>query len=159
MNEDLTGLTLIELLDLLEPVPEPPPVSLWPQTAGWIVLGLVIAAGVAWLVHRRHSAWRSNAYRREALREIAAAGNDPVALAAILRRTALAAYPRDRVAGLHGPAWLEFLDGTGDTTAFTDGPGKAIAIAPYAPRETEPDIAAPVAAWVRRHRQHSGRSG
>ena len=44
MTEDLAGLTLVELLDLLEPVVEPPPVPLWPQTQGWIWLGLAVAA-------------------------------------------------------------------------------------------------------------------
>ena len=32
MESEFDGLGLVELLDLLEPVPEPVPVSLWPST-------------------------------------------------------------------------------------------------------------------------------
>ncbi len=152
MNEDLSQLTLVELLDLLEPVPEPAPIPLFPQTAGWLVLGLVAAAAAGWLGYRWVRARRRNAYRRAALSEIAKAGDDPAALALILRRTALAAYPRAAVAGLHGEAWLSFLETSGDGTAFRQGPGRAIATAPYASSGPVPGIAELAARWVRRHR-------
>jgi len=42
----------------------------------------------------------------------------------ILKRAALAAWPREQVASLNGAAWLAFLDRTGRTTAFTIGPGR-----------------------------------
>ncbi len=102
MNEDLSQLDLVELLQRLEPIPVPAPVSLWPQTAGWVWLGLILLL-LAALGLRRWLRWRrANAYRGAALVAVATAGRDPVALAAILRRTALAAFPRAPVAGLHG---------------------------------------------------------
>ena len=153
MTDDLSGLTLVELLDLLEPVPEPAPVSLWPQTAGWIWLGVIIAAVAVFLVWRWMAIHRANAYRRAALKEITGLGDDPAALAAVLRRTALAAYPRGSVAGLHGEAWLGFLDHAYDGTGFRDGPGRAVAIAPYGPAQAAPGLAALVARWVRTHRR------
>ena len=73
MSEDLSRLTLVDLLDLLEPVPEPPQVSLWPQTVGWIWLGLAVACVAGWLGRRWLMNRRANAYRRAALKEIAAA--------------------------------------------------------------------------------------
>ncbi|MBN8910366.1 MAG: DUF4381 family protein, partial [Rhodospirillales bacterium] len=50
--------------------------------------------------------WRRNRYRRAALRELGRlprTGNVVPALAALLKRTALAAFPRERVAALTGP--------------------------------------------------------
>lgn len=153
MTEDLSQLGLVELLDLLEPIPEPPPVSLWPQTAGWawLAIALLVLLGLAlrlWLAHRR-----ANAYRRAALAEIAASGQDPLALAEILRRTALVAYPRAEVASLCGHDWLAFLDGAYGGTGFSAGPGRALASLPYRPIDAVPDLAPLVAEWVRGHRR------
>ena len=91
MKDEFKGLGLVELIELLEEVPEPPPVSMMPQTLGWIVVGLVLAALLFLLIRwavRRH---REEAYRRAALRELDEAGDDPAAISAVLRRTALAA--------------------------------------------------------------------
>ena len=68
--------------------------------------------------------YRRNAYRREALRQLDAV--DPGGISTVLKRTALAAWPREQVAALTGAAWLAFLDRTGRTTAFTDGAGRHI---------------------------------
>ena len=156
MNEDLSKLNLVDLLELLEPVPKPPPVSMWPQTEGWIWLGVVFAACAVWLARRWiHHRW-ANAYRRVALKEIAEAGEDPAALAEILRRAALAGYPRAKVAGLHGEDWLAFLDRSYGETGFLDGPGRALAVAPYAPSVGATDLAPLAADWVRRHRRTVG---
>ncbi len=157
MSEDLTRLTLVDLLDLLEPVPEPPQVSLWPQTAGWIWLGLAVVCVAAWLGRRWLVNRRANTYRRAALRAIAAAGDDPAALAVIVRRAALAGYPRVEVAGLYGEDWLAFLDEAYGGTGFREGPGGLLAEAPYAAATNAPYLAPLVALWVRNH--HGQRGG
>ncbi|TDJ68699.1 MAG: DUF4381 domain-containing protein [Proteobacteria bacterium] len=154
MSQDLSQLNLVELLDLLEPIPEPAPISLWPETAGWIWVGIVLLASGAWCVRRWHLHRYANAYRRAALREIAIVGNEPVALADILRRAALAAYPRAEVAGLHAEKWLAFLDKSYGGTGFREGPGRVIAIAPYRPVDETPGIALLATEWVRRHCQN-----
>ena len=93
-------------------IPLPREVSLWPQT--WplrIAIVLIVAATVLaiWrFVHR----FRANRYRREALAELERIGRaagglpDQVAtrLSVLLRRTALAAFPRETVAPLAGTA-------------------------------------------------------
>jgi len=104
---------LSELIDLLPPVPEPAPVSWLPQTWGWAVVGLTLLVLLAWFSWRRYRHWRANRYRRAALQELAqrlAAGEGAVALAEVLRRTALVAFPRAEVAALRGEAWCEFLN-------------------------------------------------
>lgn len=152
MNEDLTGKNLVELIDLLEPAPEPAQVSMMPATSGWIWLGFLLLAVVSllvrWLLARR----RANAYRRAALDELSSAGFDTVAIAAIVRRTALAAYPRDRVAHLHGEAWLSFLDESYGGRGFSNGSGRAIASAPYAATDPDAGLADIAREWIRRHR-------
>jgi hypothetical protein len=102
----------------------PPQVPLWPPAPGWWIVaaaGLATAAILALAAVARH---RRNAYRREAVRQLDTV--DPGGISAILKRTALAAWPREQVAALSGTAWLAFLDRTGRTTAFTDGAGRHI---------------------------------
>jgi hypothetical protein len=160
MNEQnlaTEGVNLVDLLDRLAEPLEPAPVSMAPQTAGWTVLTVVLALVLAWLAWRWVQRWRANAYRRAALAELDAAGDDPAAVADILRRTALVAWPRDRVASLSGADWLRFLDATGGG-GFLDGPGAALASAPYRSDAAAPapGLGALAARWVRRHRVETG---
>jgi Ca-activated chloride channel family protein len=53
-------------------------------------------------------------------------------LSLLVRRTALAAFPRKQVAPLTGAAWLAFLDRTSDASEFSQGAGRWLASAPYA---------------------------
>ncbi len=153
MSEDLTKLNLAELLDLLEPMPEPGSVSLWPQTQGWIWLAMVVTAAAAWLIRRGVKIYRANAYRRAAVKQLEEAGDNPIAIAEIVRRTALAAYPRAEVAGLYGERWLDFLDAACDGNAFCSGPGRMLATAPYAATEQVDGLKEVAIAWVRGHRK------
>ena len=100
MTPDYEGLNLIELLDLLEPTPEPDPIAMTPQTPGWIVLGIVLALAALWALRKLVRHRRAGAYRRAALRELDSAGDDAARIADVLRRTALAGFPRAQVAGL-----------------------------------------------------------
>lgn len=157
MEDDLNKLNLVELIELLEPAPEPPPVSMLPQTVGWLWLALVLLAfgTLAWRAWQRKRA--AEAYRAAALRELDKAGADPARIAEVLRRAALGAFPRAEVAGLHGADWLAFLDRTGGGSAFRTGPGQAIATAPYrpgAPADGVADgLADAAAGWIRHHRR------
>lgn len=131
MNEEYQGKSLVELLDMLEPVPEPERVSMMPQTAGWLVLALVglVLGWLALRVFLKHH--HANAYRRAALAELDHSGDDPALIAPILRRTALAAYPRAEVAGLHGADWAAFLDRTAKGSSFSSETGLRLVSAPY----------------------------
>lgn len=102
---------------------------------------LVLAVWIAWHAWKR---WRASAYRRAALAEwqrLRTQATNPglreVALRhlpELVKRTALAAFPREKVASLSGMEWLQFLDCTGDTDAFTRGRGQLLADLAYDPR-------------------------
>lgn len=97
-------------------VASPGTISWWPATPGWAVLAAGLALYLLYRGGRALRRWRRNRYRREARRElrqlVASAGPETLANAAsdLLKRTALAAFPRPRVAGLHGAAWVDFLN-------------------------------------------------
>lgn len=152
MSDSDQNLTLVDLIDMLVEVPEPPPVSMLPQTGGWIVLGLLVVALLGWLMWRAARRYRANAYRRAALKALASAGDDPTAISEILRRAALAVYPRDAVASLEGEAWLRFLDSTVAGDAFSAGVGKALADGPYRSSPPVAGLGALARRWVHKHR-------
>lgn len=95
------------------------PPSWAPQTIGWPVLAGVLAVVGLMLAWRWWRRWRANRYRREALVELAGLRRQLAddarraealeGMAALLKRVALAAWPRTSVAGLSGTAWADFL--------------------------------------------------
>lgn len=157
MNGAFEGKSLVELLDMLEPVPEPQPVSMVPQTAGWLVLGLFGLAVTCWLLWIALRRYRANGYRRAALRALQAAGDDPAQLATLLRRTALAAYPRSQVAGLHGEDWAGFLNKTYGQSGFATDVGRALLSAPFRQQPPDPAATQLVRNWIIGHRRDGGR--
>jgi len=141
-------------------IPLPPAVSFWPQTwPSWIAIVLVVVgliAGTWWLVRW----WRANRYRRAALAELDDIVCTPIqgqtisALALLVRRTALAAFPRQKIAALSGRAWLAFLDRTYGGDEFLHGPGRALSLSPYAPQRGGGDMRPLidlVRRWIRTH--------
>lgn len=152
MSEASEYTSLVDLIDQLAEVPDMPPVSMMPQTQGWIVVAAIAVMGLI-LALRRVLRWRrATAYRRAALRALDHAGDDPVAISAILKRAALVVYPRDRVAPLSGDDWLRFLDATGGETGFLTGPGRVLAEAAYRSGGAGADPALTTLArrWLRR---------
>jgi hypothetical protein len=144
-------------------IPLPREVSLWPQT--WearlaTVLLLVVVIALVW---RFADYRRVNRYRREALAELYAFRRSSDAdrsdllarLSLLVRRTALAAFPREQVAPLAGPAWLAFLDRSYGGQEFSNGVGRLLGSGPY--RQTPPDdaelqsLVALVRRWIRGH--------
>jgi len=106
----------------------PPSVEWWPLASGWyFLLGLLLIA-FGWYSYRAARRWISNRYRRAALcelkllQEAAQDGADQAAslrqLPALLKRTALSAYPRKQVASLSGKDWFDFLNSTLNKPVF-----------------------------------------
>jgi hypothetical protein len=147
-------------LDRLHDIAVPPPIPWWPPAPGWYAVGGVglVLVGVAGSA--AGSRWWRNRYRRAALKELRRlprGGNLVPALAELLKRTALAAFPRDRVASLTGERWLRFLNETGRTDDFTRDPGTVLGDTEYRP---DPLLAEAEAArlidiarhWIAHHR-------
>lgn len=139
-------------------IPLPAAISLWPTT--WtsriaiVVLIVALIAAVAWFAYR----WHANRYRRAAVAELDEIMRDPRAtvgaLELLVRRTALAAFPRQAIAPLTGQAWLAFLDRSYGGDGFSNGAGRTLAISPYTPPQPIENIgplADLVRRWIRTH--------
>ena len=141
------GLPMTDPLAELRGYHPPDPVSWWPPAPGWWLLALLIVGLLIWVTVWALGAWRrrrlARAAPRAALDELAALraaharDGDATAfargLSRLLRRFALARYPRRAVAGLSGEDWLAFLDAHGGGGRFQAGPGRELLTAPYRP--------------------------
>jgi len=153
MSGHLEGKNLVELLDMLEPVQDPAPVSLIPQTPGWIVLGLLVLGLIVWTLRLIRTRRHARAYRRAALAELAGVGDDAARIASLLRRTALAGFPRHKVASLAGADWLNFLDQSYGGEGFSGETGQVLLNAPYRRNASDPALADLARQWITSHRQ------
>lgn len=143
----------------------PAPVTWWPLAPGWWLLGgiaLIALGAVVFVLVRR---WRQRRYRRVALRRLDALyaqwqqhgdRNEFLQnLNRLLKQTALHAFPAQRVAALHGAAWLRFLDSTLPQPQFADPATQSLA-EPYRPHDDaslQADaLRGATAYWLRRHR-------
>ncbi|MFO1351033.1 MAG: DUF4381 domain-containing protein [Gammaproteobacteria bacterium] len=140
--------------------PAPP---FWPLAPGWWLLGVLLGSTLALLgyrLFRHYRRWRRRRSILQALTELYRAlqnGGTQAEFAAqlsmLLRRAALARFARSSVAGLNDSEWLQFLDRTGGNGGFAEGPGRALASAPYA-RAAEFDasrVYALARAWLQRN--------
>lgn len=158
MSEDLSGLNLVELYDRLIQPEVPPPLSMWPQTAGWLWLGAALLLLTLFAVWKFYTWRRATAYRRAALAALKEAGDDPVAISDVLRRTALAGFPRAEVAQLYGSDWLAFLDHSVPSGGFAGSEaGQVLAAAPHRPQAPNRDLPALAESWIKTHRQEGAR--
>jgi len=132
---------------------QPAPPSWMPQTIGWYVLFALLAVALAWWAFRVIRRWRANRYRREALRVLPATPASQ--LSALLKRTALSAWPRQDVAALTGASWLAFLNRTTPKPAFAEPPATVvedIALHPDPlPSSDEAVLREKTAHWIRNH--------
>ena len=124
--------SLENLHDLVMPVP----VSWWPPAPGWVIVSAVLVMVLGWWLIHAIQHWQSNSYRREALVLLEKIDGSEAELPTLIKRVALSAYPRERVASLTGEQWLAFLDQTGHTDVFTMGAGRWLARLAYEPQLT-----------------------
>jgi hypothetical protein len=117
-------------LQKLADISVPAPVSWMPQTWGWAVVGVAVMALLACAIARGLRRYAANRYRREGVRELdrmqarladdGARGETLAALPELLKRVALAAWPRTEVASLSGKSWIAFLQAHAGKADFTD---------------------------------------
>ena len=127
-------------LQQLRDIHLPSAIGAWPLAPGWYVLlglaVLIILMGFwwGWRVYRHGLAKREalnllDHYER-AYTEQSDTQQNSAAIADVLKRVALAYFPRERVAELHGQAWLNFLNDTGVKLDFF-AEQDALLICPY----------------------------
>ena len=156
-------------LQNLHDIALPQTVGWWPLAPGWYVLTVVLVlAAAAWSLRawRRYSADR---YRREALAELERLRRDMrqderrsaalAALPVLLKRAALAAYPRTEIAPLSGMSWRCFLDTSSSGQLFADVAGETLLALAYGNSAARPLEQAEIDAlcsaiefWLRNHR-------
>ena len=154
-----------ELVGLKE-IRLPEPIPYTPDTTAWWVLFAVLLLLVGWIAFALWRRWRRAAYRRAALAELgllrASFASDrrrPAAVAALpvlLKRTALAAWPRPAVASLTGDAWVAFLD-SASQGGFDTGQGVLLQRAAYGSADemtvSEAEaLSEGIETWIRGHR-------
>lgn len=107
----------------------PEPVSWWPQTTGWLIVGVLLLGVVAWIGWRFWQRYRDNYYRREGLLKLEKFAHDPseiTELPQLLRVSALKAAPRTDVASLRGSYWINWLNSSAGDKLFEDGDAKLL---------------------------------
>lgn len=156
-------------LDALHPLALPSAPTWWPQTLASLLVISVFSLVLLCLAVRGWQRWQARAYRREALARLGVlrtALNDPDAreqaareIPELLRCTALAVWPRERVSQLSDVAWLAFLDqtlGRADQPFSTSGARLLLELAYLPPQRIDwaqlPALLDLVACWVRCHR-------
>jgi hypothetical protein len=155
-------------LDKLADIAVPPPVPWLPQTWGWAALGVVLAVLVVWAGIRWRRRRKANRYRVEALAELtrleAKLGDQTeraealAAMLGLLKRVALAAWPRAEVASLSGAAWVKFLREHVPGARLPDAAARLLDDGEYRPRSAGATldearaVAGAVRAWIRGHR-------
>ena len=127
-------------LEQLKDIHLPEAVSLWPLAPGWwILLGILILiiAIITWRIVSRLNKLRAKWFALRKLKQLEQAyhqQSDKVYIAQqlsiLLHRVALAFYPRKKVAGLTGTAWLNFLDQDNPDKPFMSQ-GQSLMTAPY----------------------------
>ena len=101
----------------------PEAVSWWPLAPGWWVLGTLLIAGLAYMVHffwQRHHAFT---YRRQALQQLKQLPNNSqhhriTALMALLKRVAVSAYPALNLSSRSQAEFIAFLNLTYPKAGF-----------------------------------------
>lgn len=112
----------------LGPVLEPDPVAFSFQAPGWYFLGILVFLVFFYSLFRWIKKYRSNTYRREALRKVLELNDrdseedlsrQVLAVMTILKNVALKRYGRNTAATLYGNSWLKFLESKSKNTQFS----------------------------------------
>jgi len=129
-------------------IPDPP--LFWPPAPGaWVALGMVLAI-LLFIAWRLHTVRKRNAYRKAGLLLLRSA-ETAYDVAVVVKRVALAVFPREQVASLYGQDWVEFLHESCPRSHFT----AMLAIEAGDVPDTE--VVKLASIWIRHHRVPAAR--
>jgi len=128
-------------LENLRDIHLPETVSSWPPAPGWWLLALLILSCIGWVIwklwknHQQKHLLRLSLASLEKLETDYVEHQDSQRLirqySSLLKRVALARFPRQKVASLNGSSWLKFLDQSAETSLFNSTAGQLLINAPY----------------------------
>ncbi|MEH6589131.1 MAG: DUF4381 domain-containing protein [Halioglobus sp.] len=141
-------------------VTPPPPISALPQTVGWAFVATAVLLGLAFYGWKKCRHWYRNRYRREALQVLQGLTSskqvNAIELNTLLKRVALAGYPRQQVASLAGSQWACFLEKQCAEETFNAEQLEILGSRSYQPTSIDPvqlvHLSAAVALWITTHR-------
>ena len=124
-------------------IPEPP--LFWPPASGvWVALGIVLAM-LLLLSWRLHATRKRNAYRKAGLLLLQSAVTTRD-VAVVVKRVALAVFPREQVASLYGDDWVAFLHDSCPRSHFTE------MLTSDTGTESDEELVELASIWIRHHR-------
>jgi len=143
-------------LDRMHDLVLPPPVSWWPPTPGWWIVigcGLFLLAALCSAIIIR---WQANRYRQEALEILSDPATPPAMWPEILKRCALACWPRTSVASLTGAPWDKFYRKSIRKEIPAEGTGSKIEELAFSGKATESEgLETSAREWIRHHRKEN----
>ncbi len=126
---------------ILKDIRYPSEIDWWPLAIGWRLIIFIIVLTLIFFGYKYYNQWKRNRARRLALNELKKIRNNAIKtndllilskeLSTLLRRTFLAYFPREKVAGLVGESWLDFLDQGLNQKYFSKGIGRKLISIPY----------------------------
>lgn len=131
-------------LSNLQDIVLPAAPSFWPPASGfWILVALILMLLItaAWFIAQFR---QRNAYRRAGIALLESA-NTVYDINVVLKRVALAVFPREQVAALHGEDWIQFMQSTCPGEQFAK-----LSQSDEATLATE-SIRASARTWIRKH--------
>jgi hypothetical protein len=115
-------------LEQLKDIHLPNPIGWWPIAWGWYLLGLLIITLLATLSYCIWKYYKRTGAKREALTLLKQyfqtykaernCQSSSAQVSELMRRVALAYFPREEVASLQGEAWIAFLNNHSKTVNF-----------------------------------------
>jgi len=152
----------LDLLGLLRDAHPPPEPSWWPPALGWWLAAALGVALAVFAIRRLPALWRRWRTRRRVLAALDAIlarqragqpGHEVCAeVSALLRLAAVLKFPERNVGGLHGQAWLAFLESRDRMPGRFEPLREALTVAPYAPGSADVDplpLVRAVRGWLR----------
>ncbi|MCX8515012.1 MAG: DUF4381 domain-containing protein [Burkholderiales bacterium] len=131
-----------KLLAQLKDVHLPPPVSMLPLAPGWYILIalviLIFSVVIYFMIKAQYK--RKHDLKIYAMFEQInhnAKSNLIEETSILLKRVALKKFPQQSPHLLFEQEWLKFLDATGKTTNFTNGPGKVLLNIYHKPQQND----------------------